>query len=135
LLPAAQHHRHALLEDVAVLQIVGAAVGDGGDGAGELAENVGPARLVAPGEANEVFSTRDVVEDRRLLGDTDGVLRRHHVAERADMHMLHLARPPGIEDAGVGSDLVALRMQVVLDRRRAPDAHVVGRLDDVEPVE
>jgi hypothetical protein len=91
--------------------------------------------LVAPGEADEVLSTRDVVEDRGLFGDADRVLRRHHVAERADMHVLHLARPPGIEDAGVGSHLVAFRMQVVLDGRGAPDAHLVGRLDDVEPVE
>src|SRR6202008_4804057 len=52
--PAPQQHVDALLEDLAVLAVCLALVGDGRDRAGVLAEHVRPARLVAAREADPV---------------------------------------------------------------------------------
>ena len=129
-----QHHVDALLEDLAVLLVVGALVGDGGDGAGVLAEHVGPARLVAAGEADPVAALQQVIDDRRLLGEADRVPGADHVAERADVDGRGLAGPEGVEHARVGRHLVALGMEMMLDRRAAPQAHRLGGLDDVGPL-
>src|SRR5690606_4135838 len=45
------------------------------------------------------------------------------------------ARPPSIENAGIGPDLIAFGVEMMLDRRGAPNAHFVGGLEDVEPLE
>ena len=134
LLPALHDHHEALFEDVAVLAVRIAAVRDGRDRARGLADDVRPARLVAAREADEIFAARDMVDDRGFLRDADRVLRGRDIAERADMRVLHLAGPPGVQHAGVRADLVAFRMQVMLDGREAPHAHLVGGLVDVHPL-
>src|SRR3954447_19233726 len=96
-----------------------------------LAEHVGPPCLVAAREADEAAPAREVVEDGRLLGDADRVLRAHRVAELADAHVLRHRRPVGVQRAGARADLVALGVEVVLDGRDAPEAELVGRLDEV----
>ena len=72
-----------------------------------LTQNIGPARLVAAGESDEVFAMGQVIEDRGFFSDTDRVLGRHHVAEGSQMQVLDLARPMGVQDAGVWTDFVA----------------------------
>src|SRR6266404_1863444 len=134
LLPALQHHVHAFLEDLAVALVVAAAVRKRRPGFGELPERVGPARLVAAREADEIAAAGDVVQDRRFLRHPDRVLRGHHVAERTDMDFLELRGPPRNEDTRIGSDFVAFRMQMVLDGAGAPDPEIFRRPDDVDPV-
>jgi hypothetical protein len=72
-----------------------------------------------------------VVEDRRLLGHADRVLRAHRVAELADADVLGHRGPVGVEDARARADLVALGVEVVLDRRDTPEAELVGGLDEI----
>src|SRR6185436_1328244 len=96
-----------------------------------LAEHVRPARLVAAREADEAAAAREVVEDRGLLGDADRVLRAHGVAELPDANVARERRPVRVQRPRARPDLVALGVEVVLDRRDAPEPELVGRLDQV----
>ena len=114
------------------LRVVDRGVGRLGRARAEmLAVGVGPARLIAAGEAHEGAALREMVDDRDLLGHADRVVRAHHVAEGADMDVLRLGQPVGVGGAGRGRDLVAFRPEMMLGRGGAPEAHLVRRLDDL----
>ena len=127
------HQVHLILEDLAVHVVVCAAVRVRGARAQVLADDVRPAVLVTPREAGEEAPLGQVVDDRRLLGDAERVLGAHHVAQLPHADVLRDRRPVGVQDAWVRPHLVALGVEMVLDGGEAPDAEVVGRLDDVVP--
>jgi hypothetical protein len=72
-----------------------------------------------------------MVDDRRVLGDPEGILRTHREAELTDARVLDVRGPVGVEDRGARADLVPLGVEVMLDRRDAPEAELVGRLDEL----
>jgi hypothetical protein len=76
-----------------------------------------------------------MVEDCGFLCHPDGILGPHDVTEGADMDILHLSRPPGVQNARVGTNLVTFRMQMVFDGACAPDPHLIRCLDDIQPIE
>ena len=67
----------------------------------------------------------------RVLGDADGVLSAHRVAELSDADLLGEPSDVRRHDAGVWAYFVPLGVEVVLDRRDAPHSQVVGGLRDI----
>ena len=113
--PAIEHHLDPFFEDFTVLQIIGAPIRNRCDRAGGLSKNVGPTRLIASCEADEIFAMGEVIDDRGFFGHANRILSGHHIAEGSQMQVFHLACPMGVEDAGVGADLITFRMEVMLD--------------------
>ncbi len=123
----------ALFKDVPVLPVGGAAVRYGRHRAGPLTEDIGPARLVAARHSDPETSLGQVVEDRGFLGDADRILGRHDIAERSDIGVLDQRRPARVQNARIGTDFVAFRMQVMLDGRDTPNTHCIGLADHLVP--
>ena len=125
--PGIQHHLDLLLVDVAVDLVVGASVRVRRARAQMLADHVRPAVLIAPREPHEEPPFGHVVQGRRLLGDSDRVLRAHHVAQLPHADVLGDREPIGVEYAGTRPHLVAFRVEMMLDARNPPHAQRVRR--------
>src|SRR5262249_8160448 len=90
-------------------------------------KDVGPARLVPAGEADEEASVRHVVKDCGFFGNPDWISRRHHVSQRAEICVLHLASPPRVQHARIWTEFIPLGMQMMFDGADAPYTHLIGR--------
>src|SRR5271155_2005826 len=100
-----------------------------------LPDDIGPARLIATRESDEASPAREMVQDRRILGNPERVLRTHHVTELPDPDVLGYRRPVGIENSRIRPHFVAFRPEMVLDTRNAPKPQFIADLDDVMPTE
>ena len=93
-----------------------------------LRHHVHPAPLVAAREAGDGAPAAHVIEHRDVLGDADRVLGGQHDAELADADALGLHRDVEVEQDGVGGELEALDVEVVLGEGDRVVAEAVGEL-------
>ena len=91
-----------------------------------LRHHVDPAALVAAREAGVGAPARHVVEHGDVLGDADRVLGGQHDAELADPDALGLHPDEEVEQHGIGRQLEALDVEVVLGEADRVVAEGVG---------
>ena len=120
--------RKQLLESGAVGLVDGVVLmGEGAvDAVCLLRHDVDPAALVAAREAGVGAPARHVVEHGDVLGDADRVLGGEHDAELADADALRLHPDEEVEQHGIGRQLEALDVEVVLGEAHRIVAEGVG---------
>jgi len=96
-----------------------------------LPQHIGPARLIAAGEAHEAAPARQMVDHRGFLGHPDRIVGGEHVAQDTNVDILGHRRPVRLDRTRRGRNFIPLGPEMVFDRPGAPDAHLIRGLDDV----
>ena len=96
-----------------------------------LPQNLHPPLLIPAREADGRTPLRELIEDRHVLGDPDGVGGGQHDRHRRELDLLRTRSEVREQKDGIDGELAALGVEVVLGRGEGVDAELVRQDDEL----